>query len=276
MTSELITQQQSQMAQIASLAPEVDIQIATAHRFPRNVQAAQKAAEDIASSSQEIALECGYIRPVGKNRNGVMQFASGPSIRALEIIMSTWGNLRCATRVVGEVGNSIVVEAAVHDMQSNVAYQAQVSKPIVGKRGNRYPDALIDTMIAAASSVALRNALIRVIPRSIVDAVCRKADDKAVPVAQQDAILRGALAKLQSAYGITEPMVRAALGIGEDVAFTHDHIVTIVKMGISLRDGDMTPDDIWPDGRERQDRAPKTAATQREPGSDDDFDPDKV
>jgi hypothetical protein len=274
MTTELMKQNE---ITAVSLAPEVDIQIATAHRYPRNVAADQKAAEDLATSSQEIALECGYIRPVGKNRAGVMQFASGPSIRALELIMSTWGNLRCAVRVVGEVGNSIVVEAAVHDMQSNVAYQAQVSKPIVGKKGNRYPDSMIDTVIAAASSIALRNALIRVIPRSIVDSVCRKADEKAVPAAQQDAILKGALANLQSGYGVTEAMIREALGMGP-AAFTHEQVVTVIKMGTALRDGDIRVDDIWPEGKQRQERPapPHDPETGEVKDAAQDFDPDNL
>lgn len=70
----------------ALVRAEIDIQIATAHKYPRDLKRSIKTAKDMATSSVEIAEDCRYMKPVGKDRNGVMQYADGPSVRLAEIM----------------------------------------------------------------------------------------------------------------------------------------------------------------------------------------------
>ena len=80
---------------------EIDQQITTAHHHPRSPARARDRMIGLATLDEQMAAECIYSVPRGGKQ------IRGPSIRFAEIVLSSWGNVRCAARVTHEdrIGN---------------------------------------------------------------------------------------------------------------------------------------------------------------------------
>ena len=150
---------------------EVDMQVATAHAYPRNVARARRLAMEMATCDEETAASCYYALPRGGKS------IEGPSVRLAEIVASSWGNLRVATRIT-EIGERFVTaQAVVWDLESNVSKTGEVRRRITNSRGERYNDDMIQQTANAAASIAMRDTLFDVIPQALVKGVyteCRR------------------------------------------------------------------------------------------------------
>ena len=139
---------------------EIDMQIATAHKYPRSITQFRIDVMDMVTMDEGIAAECIYALPRG---NKVIE---GPSARLAEIVISAWGNSRAGTRIVEDRGNFIVAQAVFHDLQKNVAITYEVQRRITNKSGVRFNDDMITTTANAACSIALRNAVFKGVPKA--------------------------------------------------------------------------------------------------------------
>ena len=90
----------------AQTAAEVDIAIATAHKFPRSLKRFQSDATTMATVDLETAAACFYKLP-RKNEDGSTKNIEGPSIRFAEIVASCYKNIRYGSRIV-EIGDKFV------------------------------------------------------------------------------------------------------------------------------------------------------------------------
>src|SRR6185369_14649302 len=73
---------------------EIDIQIATAKRYPRSITAFKRQCLEMATLDEETAGSMYYVLPrAGKK-------IEGPSVRLAEIAGSAWGNLRSKSYIV--------------------------------------------------------------------------------------------------------------------------------------------------------------------------------
>lgn len=139
---------------------DIDMQIATAHKWPRDIQKAMKSAIVQATSSEDIADEMVYSLPrAGKE-------ISGPSVRLAEVLVGCWQNLRLAARVMSVGEREVTAGAVAHDLETNNAISIEVSRRIVDKKGQRFPDDLIILTENAAMAIAFRNAVLKIIPRA--------------------------------------------------------------------------------------------------------------
>jgi hypothetical protein len=165
---------------------EVDVQIATAKKYPRSVQNFKMQAESLATLDPQTAEECSY-RLERRSGDGRVKVIDGPSIRLAEICASTYGNLRCAARIVGENERFITAQGTAYDLQSNVGYQVEVQRRITDRNGRRYSDDMVGVTANAACSIALRNAIFHIIPKAWVQQVreaakkCALGDQKTLP-----------------------------------------------------------------------------------------------
>jgi hypothetical protein len=143
---------------------QVDIQISTAQDRPRDVGAARKRIWQAALRDAQTAAECFYTLERENKKTGKKTPIYGPSVRLAEIVAANWGNLRAETTIL-EIGNSEVrVRGICHDLETNFALAHDVSLRITYRDGKRYSDDMIQTQLAAASSKAFRNAVLRVVP----------------------------------------------------------------------------------------------------------------
>lgn len=224
----------SSSALMALNSSEIDTQIATAKKYPRSIKRFLNEALEMVTLSEDIAGECIYALP----RSG--KSIEGPSARFAEIVVSAWGNCRAGTRVVGEDDRFVTSQGVFIDLQRNTAITCEVKRRITDKYGNRYKDDMIGVTSNAACSIALRNAVLKGIPK----AFWRKLYDEARRVAIGDVKTLGSRrAQMLEAFGkmgVTPELIFAKLEIGGEPDITLDHLGILRGMFTALKEGDST------------------------------------
>ncbi len=145
---------------------EVDMLVATAHQYPRNVHNALVNIEALATSDSDTANECFYVLR-RKNADGSAQMIEGLSVRMAEIIASCWGNMMVATRIIGNDGKKITSQAVCVDLESNVRVSVEVQRRITNKYGKTFSEDMQVVTGNAASAIAFRNAVLKVVPKAM-------------------------------------------------------------------------------------------------------------
>jgi hypothetical protein len=220
---------------------ELDSQIATAKRYPRSIKKAIIDAKNIATISQEIAESCGYVL----KRSG--KVIKGPSVRLAEIMAGAWGNLHMGSRVIEENDAEIVAEGVCWDLERNVRITKQVTRRITNKDGKRYNDDMVITTGNAASSIALRNAILGIVPRSYVDEVYKSTQEVAIGKAKSIELRRSeVVARLKQTYGLDESRICAAANVAGVVEIGWEQIEILIGLGASVKNGEQTLEDAFP------------------------------
>lgn len=229
----------------AQLRGEIDIQIATALKYPRNVAKQEQMMVAMATSSQDIAASCFY-----KMRRGDKDI-EGPSVRVSEIAAMYWKNIRVAGRVI-EIGEaSVVAQAVVIDLETNVARSAEVRRSIMTSpkhgRPQRYSEDMINVTANAAVAIAMRNAIFQIIPRAIINNIYKAAKAIAVGKVDQLAIrLPKALERFDKELGISEARILARLNKPKDKINLQD-LELLVGLFNAITDNETTADEEFPE-----------------------------
>lgn len=164
----------SQPDMLAALnASEIDMQIATAHKFPRDVQRALERIKFLAGQDPDTAGDCFYVLQ-RKGADGTQTSIEGLSVRMAEIIAGCWGNLRVASRIIGNDGKTITAQAVCHDLESNFAISVEVKRRITTKQGYTFSEDMQVVTGNAASAIARRNAILTVVPKAITNTVVKE------------------------------------------------------------------------------------------------------
>jgi len=225
----------------ASLRAEVDQQIVTARRFPRQIQKVMNEALSMATRTEDVAAACIYNLPRGGKA------IKGPSVRLAEIMVTAWGNIRAEARVGDADATHATAEAVCWDLEKNVAVRIVTKRRITDRNGRRYNEDGITQALNAASSIAFRNAVFRVVPRSFVNEVYDAAESVAVGNIATLAERRGKAVEFFQRYGITADRVAAAVEKPSIEALTLEDVAQLKAMAESLKRGDRKIDDLFPD-----------------------------
>lgn len=228
---------------------EIDMQIATAHKYPRSIAKFSKEALAMVTMSEEVAEECVYALPRKEKDKETGQWVTktieGPSARFAEIIVSAWGNSRAGARVVSDEGEFVTAQGVMHDLERNVAITYEVQRRIVDSRGNRYKPDMIGVTANAASSIALRNAILKVVPKAFWSPVYRKAREVIMgDFATLDNRRSEALKAFQK-FGVQPATIYAYFEIGGIEDITLEHLVTLRGFLTALKEGDSTPEQMF-------------------------------
>jgi hypothetical protein len=233
----IVVQETNALAQIDRA--EIDMQIATAHRFPRTVSKCLMEAKTLATMDEDTASSCGY----AFTRGG--KLIKGASIRCAELMYYAWGHIRVSSRVVNVTHGEIEAQGMCHDLEKNVCRGVSVRRKILDKSGNRFSEDMITVTGNAACSIAARNAIMAVIPRVFVEQVYREAmkvatgDAKSLSTKRQLCVERFA-----RNWGINEEAICAHLGKAKIEDVDLDGVETLICVGTSLKDGDLTIDEF--------------------------------
>lgn len=218
---------------------EVDMQVATAKRYPRSITEFKQQALSMAIKTPEIARSCFYVLPRGGKK------IEGPSVRLAEIAAVTWGNLRCESRVVGVGEKTVTAQSTVWDIQSNVLIRCETSRRITDKSGNRYNEDMITMTGNAAASIALRNALFKVVPMAYISEIyeqCKRVaaqEGGGIDTAKENWI------KYFEKRGVSQKQVLTMLGKkGLDDVDIED-ITTLQGLSTALDEGQTTIDQVF-------------------------------
>lgn len=171
--AEIIEVKQTDMLQVINRS-EIDMQISTAKQYPRDVFQSLNRIKTIATLDNDTAADCFY----ALSRQG--QRIEGVSVRLAEIIAGAWGNLRVQTRIVGNDGRTITAQGICHDLETNVAVCVEVKRRITDKNGRTYSEDMQVTTGNAASAIAFRNAVLKVVPKAVTNRVVEEIREVAV------------------------------------------------------------------------------------------------
>ncbi len=242
-------------------AAEIDQQIATAHKYPRSISGFRKEALQLVTLSEVIAQECIYALP----RDG--KTIQGPSARFAEIILHAWGNSRAGARVVHQDAEFITSQGVCHDLQRNNAITFEVQRRITNSKGKRYSADMIGVTANAASSIALRNAILKVVPKAFWSEPyaaarhCAVGDVKTLANKRADAI-----AAFQH-YGVTDAQIFAKLGRGGVQDITLDDLAILFGILTAIKETEITPEEAFADdaGRSTSVPGPQAKSTAQKP-----------
>lgn len=236
---EIQISQSSEPMQVGSRA-EVDVQIATAHAYPRSVAIFKEESTALVTENEVVAESCFYALP----RDG--KTIEGPSIRFAEIVAACWGNLRTGGRVVGEDAEFVLAQGVAHDLQRNLYISIDVRRRIANKHGRRYNADMIATTGNAAVSIALRNAILRVIPEVFWGDQFYAARKTAIGDITTLANRREDCVNHFAKMGVTEAQVCAAIGKERVGDIGLDELATLRGFANALRDGDASVESVFP------------------------------
>lgn len=230
-----ITDLQNQPSALAVVTKaEVDMQITTAHTYPRSLSDYSKKAMAMLTMNEEIASECFYVLPrAGKT-------IEGPSVRLAEIVASAYKNMRYGGRVVGEDAENVIAQGVCHDLENNVAVTMEVKRKILDRNGRRYNADMVTVTGNAASSIAMRNAIFRIVPKVLWLPLYEKArkvakgDEKTFEV-RREATLVGF-----ERLGAPRKKVFDYLKIKGVEDMTSDHLITLIGIGNAIKSGEAT------------------------------------
>lgn len=221
---------------------EIDIQIVTARRFPRSIKAFKQKALEMATLDEETAAACFYVLPA---RRGSDKPIEGPSARLAEIVASAWGHMRIEARVVGEDDRFVTSRGTAWDMENNVAIAFEVRRRITTSSGQRYGDDMIGVTANAASSIALRNAVFKVVPSAFTREIYLKCRAVAVGTAQTLGSKRAAMLEYFQKMGVPPARVFALLVVRGAEDITLDHLATLKGLATAIKEGETTVDESF-------------------------------
>lgn len=226
----------------------VDSQVATAKRYPRDIRRSIDNSVVMATMNQETAQSCNYALPRGGKP------ITGPSVHLAKIIVSNWGNMRTEAKVVQITDKQVISRGTCWDLETNVASAFEVRRSIIGKNGQRFSDDMITVTGNAANSIAYRNAVFAVIPKAITDRVYYEAQKFITgDLSDSDKLLKvrtGILNNFKNNYGITEEEVVKMCGKQTVNQIGADEISMLMGTIQALKDGDTTVDELMKPIRE--------------------------
>src|SRR5690606_4455349 len=171
---------------------------------------------------------------------------SGPSVRLAEICASSYGNLHVAARIVDVEERDVVAQGVAWDLEKNLRVTVEVRRRIVGRTGRRYSDDTITVTGNAAASIALRNAIFRVIPRAYVDRVYEEARQVAVGDAKTLATRRAQVLDRLWKIGAASGCVAARLGVAGVEAIGVERLGVLIGLGTAIKEGSLQVDEAFP------------------------------
>jgi hypothetical protein len=195
---------------------EIDQQVAIAHRFPRSIKKFTQEALQLATLDEATAGECIYALP-RTDKDGRKITIEGPSARFAEIISYSWGNNRAGARVISEDEEYVTAQGVYLDLERNSFRSQEVKRRITNKSGKRFNADMVAVTANAASSLAIRNAVLKGIPKAlwkpIYDAVRLTIAGDVKTLTNR----RLAAIKAFAIHGVNEAMILRALGLGSSL-----------------------------------------------------------
>jgi hypothetical protein len=225
---------------------QIDTQIATAKRYPRTISAVKTKMLSFATLDEETAAACFFTLPRGGKA------IQGPSVRLAEIAIASYGNLKAGARVisVSTSGDNphVVVQAVCHDLENNTCISVEKRRRVTGKKSKGgKPDEDDVTLAAnAASSIALRDAVFRVIPQALIRPVYEAAKRVAIGEVKSLAEKRSKVVDRLKQMGAPEARILAVIGAAKVDDITVEQLEVLVGLGTALKDGETTMEDAFP------------------------------
>lgn len=244
--SQVQTVEVMQTEQLQSMdRAEIDMQIATAKRFPRNIQQCLDNIRALSMIDEDTMESCFY-HLERKDKDGQIKEIEGMSVRMAEIFVSCWGNLRVATRIIGNDGRKITAQGICFDVQNNVAVSCETSRRITNKNGKTYSDDMQIVTGNAASAIAFRNAVFKVIPAAVTKAVTNEIRQRLLEMTSTKiSQKRRNAVEWFTKRGVTESELKKYLGTDNLETISAEEIVNLRGVATAIREGSSSIDEVF-------------------------------
>lgn len=219
---------------------EIDTAVATARRYPRNIAEFRDRAISMATLDEETAASCLYALPRAGKR------IEGPSVRFAEIVATAYQHVRCGGRVIAVEEQYVTAQGVAHDLENNVTVSLEVKRRITGKDGRRFNADMIGVASNAATSIALRNAILRVIPLALSKPIYEAARRCAIGDERTLGERRSKAVAYAQELGISPPRFCHAAGRQSVDQITLEDLALLRGLFTAVREGDTTLDEAFP------------------------------
>ncbi len=246
---------------------EINQQIMTARAYPRSVTSFRRSMREMVTYDQPTALSCLY----ALKRSG--KVIEGPSIRFAEAALQAWGNARAGARIVDIGDEFITAQGFFYDLEKNMALAFEVMRRITNKEGERYGDDMIGVTGNAACSIAIRNAILRGVPKTAWNESYQDARSVSIGKGESITIKREEMLKAFAPIGVDKEQIFGLLGVKgiDDVSI--DQMIFMGGILNAIKEGETTvekefavenmqnPDQVSP-------RRPRESEFSRKPAAD--------
>lgn len=218
-----------------------DAHIEAAKKYPRSVTKFKREAHELATMDIETACQCFYSLPrAGKK-------IEGASARLAEILMSSWGNCAGGARIISEGEKFITAQGIFQDFERNIQVSYEVRRRITDKHGKRYKDDMIVVTANAACSIALRNSVLKGIPKAFWQPIYESARQTAIGDAKTMSAVRFEMVEYFSKMGVTEAQICRVLEVAGLDDIGEEELLTLRGLATAIRDGDTSIDETFGD-----------------------------
>lgn len=219
---------------------QIDMQIATAKKYPRDITKVKQKMLTMATNDVDTASSCFFSLPRGGKD------IKGPSIRLAEIAIYSFQNIKVAARIIENDGKTLTAQGMCHDLENNVCLSKEVKRKITDKYNKQFSEDMQIVAGNAACSIALRNAIFSVIPRTLIDPVYNAARQVAIGDAKTlKSRVQMAIEKFAQ-MEVTEAQVLEYLGkTGIDAIDLMD-LDNLIGIFNGIRDGHSSIDEAFP------------------------------
>lgn len=224
----------------ATTRGEIDIQISTAKAYPRSISASLRTAEELACMDEETAGTMFYKLPRGGKQ------IEGPSVRMAEVIAYSWGNLRARATIIAVDETFVTARGECLDLERNVAGQHEVRRRITDKAGARFNEDMINVTCNAACSIAYREAVFKIVPRSIFRGVYERAKLASIGKAMSMQERRTRAMEWFGKAGASSDRVLQSLGRKGPEDLTVDDLITLQGLKTSMKEEGVSVEAAFP------------------------------
>lgn len=245
---------------------EIDVQIATAKRYPRSISKIQNNVLSLATLDEETAGACFFSLPRGG------KVITGESVRLAEIFAASYGNLRAAWEPVhvDRVNGVVTCRGMCHDLENNVSAAVNKTRQVQRLRDQKQGDPFNEDMITLATNacgaIAYRDAIFKVVPKALLKPILGKikeaARGKGTLDQRVDRIIKRFI-ELGGAERISERdmegRVLAAVDAAKRSDINLDKLDVLIGMGTSITDGEIRLRDAFPDPKAQKKADPFVA-----------------
>lgn len=240
-------------------AAEINQQIVTARAYPRSIVGFRRNMREMVTYDQPTALSCLYSLKRGN------KMIEGPSIRFAEAAVQSWGNVRVGARIVDIGAEFITGQGFFYDLEKNTAIAVEVMRRITDKDGHRYGDDMIGVTGNAACSIALRNAILRGIPKTAWLDPYQAARNLSIGKGESITVKREEMLKAFAPLNVSKEQIFGLLGVKGLDDISYENLMFLAGILNSIKEGEekaevifaldnmVNPDQVQPRAPKRSD-----------------------
>lgn len=217
---------------------EVDVQISTAKQYPRELARVLNQIETYATMDTGTAEDCFYALRRGRGDGSAV--IEGVSVRLAEIIAGAWGNLRVQTRIIGNDGKTVTCQGVCHDLETNLAVSVEVKRRITDKTGKTFSEDMQVVTGNAASAIAFRNAVLKVVPKAVTKKVINNIKQVALGKSIDLETSRQKIIEYYAKIGISQQQIFEYLEIKNLTEIDKEKVFELRALVNAIKEGSTT------------------------------------